>query len=55
MRPHQRGGRVDHVDHSFQPAHPVAGLALQRLRPAIPRAESPPRFLILTAPVITLR
>ena len=27
-RPHQRGGRVGHVGHSFQPAHPVAGLAL---------------------------
>ena len=54
-RPHQRGGRVGHVGHSFQPAHPVAGLALPRLRPATPRAESPPRFLILTAPVITLR
>ena len=40
--------------HSFQPAHPVAGLALPRLHPATPRAESPSRFLIPTGPAVTL-
>ena len=53
-RPHQRGGRVDHVGHRLQPAHSLADLALPRLHPATPRAESPSRFLILTAPAVTL-
>ena len=43
-----------HPDHNFQHAHPVADLALPRLHPATPRAESPSRFLIPTAPAVTL-
>ena len=46
---------MDHVGHRFQPAHPVAGLALPHLHPATTRAKSPSRFLIPTAPAITLR
>ena len=53
--PRQRGGRVDRIGHRFQPAHPVAGLALPLLHPATPRAESPSHFLIPTGPAITLR
>ena len=54
-RPRQRGGRVDRTGHRFQPAHPVAGLALPLLQPATPRAESPSHFLIPTGRAITLR
>ena len=49
-----QNGKLDRTGHNFLHAHPVADLALPRLHPATPRAESPSRFLIPTAPAVTL-
>ena len=40
-RPHQRGGRVDHVGHRLQPAHSLAGVELlPSLEPSVSRSEA---------------
>ena len=44
-RPRQRGGRMDHVGHSFQPAHSLAGVALPPLHRSISRPGVSSRFL----------
>ena len=43
--PRQRGGRVDHVGHSLQPAHSLAGVALQPLHRSIQWPGASSRFL----------